>query len=168
MRDEVIIGIRIDMDRPCAMYVVQPQGVSVGDCGSVSYPSRYRKPATTDKKIDVFYAGGKLPEHEKSLSKGLRNLPGRYVKSETEMKWTYGNGRIEWDETRRRWSHSVFDQVLFCLPCGDGDPTSPATEGWLPTPLAANIPAPCYRRSQLVSLGCTVRCLPVTTVFIVW
>ena len=32
---------------------------------------------------------------------------------------------IEWDEKRRRWSHSIFDKVLFCLP-GEESPVESA------------------------------------------
>ena len=105
--------------------------------------------------MDVFYVGGKLPEHEASLGKALRNVPGRYIKSDSEMKWTKGSASIEWDEKRRRWNHSVTDRVLFCLPCDEAteaSETTPAAEGWRATS-QVNLPAPCYRRSQLVSLG---------------
>ena len=125
--------------------------------------SRYQTPAETDKKMDVFYVGGKLPEHEASMGKALRNVPGRYIKSETEMKWTKGPASIEWDEKRRRWNHSVADRVLFCLPCDEAIEaveTTPAAEGWRATS-QTNLPAPCYRRSQLVSLDvmmCDVWC----------
>ena len=120
---------------------------------------RYSKPAPTDEKIDVFYVGGKLPEHDPSLRKVLKYMPGRYVKSNSEMKWTQGPkdsptfGSIEWDEKRRRWIHAVGGQILFCLPCDDvpAEETTPAAQGWQAT--SAAIPAPEYRRYRLVSLG---------------
>ena len=117
------------------------------------------RPAPTDEKIDVFYVGGKLPEHDPSLRKVLKYMPGRYVKSKSEMKWTQGPkdsstfGSIEWDEKRRRWIHTVGGQVLFCLPCDDvpAEETTPAAQGWQATSTA--IPAPEYRRYRMVSLG---------------
>lgn len=120
---------------------------------------RYSQPAPTDEKIDVFYVGGKLPEHDPSLRKVLKYMPGRYVKSKSEMKWTQGPkdsstfGSIEWDEKRRRWIHTVGGQVLFCLPCDDvpAEETTPAAQGWQATSTA--IPAPEYRRYRMVSLG---------------
>lgn len=120
---------------------------------TVDVQVQYQTPAETDKKMDVFYVGGKLPEHEASMGKALRNVPGRYIKSETEMKWTKGPASIEWDEKRRRWNHSVADRVLFCLPCDEAIEaveTTPAAEGWRATS-QTNLPAPCYRRSQLVT-----------------
>lgn len=120
---------------------------------------RYSQPAPTDEKIDVFYVGGKLPKHDPSLGKVLKYMPGRYVKSKSEMKWTQGPkdsstfGSIEWDEKRRRWIHTFGGQVLFCLPCDDvpAEETTPAAQGWQATSTA--IPAPEYRRYRMVSLG---------------
>eukprot|EP00913_Durusdinium_trenchii_P017243 g16213.t1 len=90
---------------------------------SVDIEVQYHQPATTDQKIEVFYAGGKLPAHNPSTHR-LKYVPGIYVKDKAcDHKWTqpiHVTGQppatIEWDEKRRRWSHSIFDKVLFCLP----------------------------------------------------
>lgn len=104
----------------------------------------YRKPADSDKKLDVFFQGGYAPRVSSvTVEKLLAQLPGSYHLDETKEypRWwksaPQGVGpscSIRWSSLRHRWHLMVGERVLFGFPGDeDGQRGSPVGDGWQPT-----------------------------------
>mmetsp|Transcript_35166 Transcript_35166/g.98740 ORF Transcript_35166/g.98740 Transcript_35166/m.98740 type:complete len:763 (-) Transcript_35166:29-2317(-) len=119
---------------------------------------QFRRESSREDAIEVCYKQDEKPSRkDKSLNhKLLEEVPGQYKKtSETQggrPVWAregrgskLSEGRIAWNEPRRRWESLVDGQVAFTFSPGD-EPGPPFSGGWVPTPAVGEVFAPKYSR----------------------